>query len=77
MDKEIDIKRIKRKRNIGIGLFIIGWIFVGYGIILPIVTDVYYDALFIHYIPSVLFGFILVSLGIILILKNKSMASKI
>jgi len=77
MDKEIDIKRIKRKRNIGIGLFIIGCILVGYGMIFPIATDVYYVALFIHYIPSVIFGFILVVIGIFLILKNRSKASKI
>lgn len=42
MDKEIDIKRIKRKRKIGIGLFIIGWILVGFGMIVPITTDVFY-----------------------------------
>ena len=77
MDKEIDIKRIKRKCNSGIGLFIIGCILVGYGMIFPITTDVYYVALFLHYIPSVIFGFILVVIGIFLILKNRSKASKI
>ena len=76
MDKEIDIKRIKRKRKIGIWLFIIGCILVGYGLIFPITTDVYYVALFIHYIPSVIFGFILVIIGIKLILKNRRKASK-
>jgi hypothetical protein len=76
MAKEIDIKRIKRKRNIGIGLFIIGCILVGNGIIFPITYDVYYVALFIHYIPSVIFGFILVVIGIFLILKNRRKASK-
>jgi len=77
MDNEINIKRIKKKRNIGIGLFIIGCILVGYGIIFPITTDVYYVALFLHYIPSVIIGFILVVIGISWMLKNRSKASKI
>ena len=78
MDKDSDIKRIKRKRKIGIVLFIIGWIFIGYGLILPIVMGgVYYYALYVHYIPSAIFGFLLVVVGISLILHNKSKASKI
>ncbi len=33
MDNEIEKKRIKRKHKIGIALFIIGCILVGYGLI--------------------------------------------
>jgi len=75
MDKEIDIKRIKGKRNTGIGLFIIGWIIVVFGILgfsfwwgkgMGSIISV------IICIPIIILGFILVLIGLIRIIRYRS-----
>lgn len=83
MDKEIDdIKRIKRKRIIGIGLFIIGWIIVGSILIWGIWVNNTWGLNMAYLnnllnVPIYIVGFLLVAYGISLIRRNRSKASKI
>jgi len=77
----LEEEKKSKRRNYGIGLFIIGWIFVVIGILgfyywsRPGMSMGLIIAIIIC-IPMIIIGFILVPIGIFLILHNRSKASK-
>ena len=85
MDKEIDSKRIKRKPKLGFCISFVGALFIIYALLMGSITGWVYIPLndlpdmanyAIWSILSMGIGILLLSIGIFLILHNRSKASK-